>query len=121
MLWTPGEDVGRRVPDNGGMKLKTMMAVSVLVAMFAIALPAVAGPPEEAPRATVRYRGDRIQRAHLTAWCWPGDNGGMGCSEVTPMTWPRVDVVEAGARVRLRMHWRRQPRRAHVDSYPLAP
>ena len=99
------------------MNLKRAMAVLGLIAVSAVAVPATAGPPEEAPRATVRNRGDRIQRAHLTAWCWPGDNGGMGCSEVTPMTWPQVDVVDVGSRLRLRMHWTRQPKRAHVDSY----
>ena len=99
------------------MDLKRAMAVLGLIAVSAIAVPAIAGTPEEAPRATVRNGGERIQRAHLTAWCWPGDNGGMGCSEVSPMTWPRVDVVNAGSRIRLRMHWNRQPREAFVDSY----
>ena len=99
------------------MNLKIVVAVLSACAALAIALPAIAGPPEEAPRATVRNGGDRIQRAHLTAWCWPGDNGGMGCSEVSPMTWPRADVVNAGSRIRLRMHWRRPPKKAHVDSY----
>ena len=99
------------------MDLKRVTVVVALGAVLAIALPASAGAPDEAPRATVRYRGERIQRAQLTAWCWPGDDGGMGCSEVSPMPWPRADAVEAGSRLRLRMHWSRRPRSAFVESY----
>jgi hypothetical protein len=103
--------------ENDSVRLKKLTGVLTVAIAVVVALPAFAGPPDEAPRATVRYRGDRIQRAHLTAWCWPGKNGGMGCSEVSPMTWPRVDVVSAGARIRLRMHWKRRPKNVHVDSY----
>jgi hypothetical protein len=87
------------------------------MATFITAAPATAAGPDEAPQATVRNGGEKIQRAPLTAWCWPGEDGGMGCSEVTPMKWPRVDVVEAGSRVRLRLHWSQRPRETHVDSY----
>ena len=111
---------GRRVTarcEDWSVDLKRAILVPALGLVMAAALPAVAAAPEEAPRATVRYRGELIQRAELTAWCWPGDNGGTGCSEVSPMPWPRADAVRAGSRLRLRMHWRRRPRSAFVESY----
>lgn len=109
------ESAGRGIINS--VNWRVAAALTTLAAAFSLALPASAGAPDEAPRTTVRNRGEWIQRAHLTAWCWPGDNGGMGCSAVSPMTWPRVDIVEAGSRVRLRMNWRRQPQDAFVDSY----
>jgi hypothetical protein len=33
------------------------------------------------------------------------------------MTWPKADKVRAGDRVRLRIHWKREPNRVFVDSY----
>ena len=79
--------------------------------------PASAAFPEESPRARVVYRSDVIQHAKLSAWCWPGSNGGMGCGQKEPLPWPRADVLGAGSRLRVRIGWRREPRRIHVDSY----
>ena len=94
---------------------RTLLIGSIV--MLLVGPAAVAGAPKEAPRVRVIYRDDMIQRARLAAWCWPGENGGMGCSEKDPLPWPDADTIEAGSRSRVRIDWRREPRRIHVDSH----
>ena len=73
--------------------------------------------PEDPPKAHVRFRGERIQRAPLAAQCWPAANGGMGCSEETPLPWPTADEIPAGSRVKVRLKWSKKPTKIEVDSY----
>src|SRR5918994_7634404 len=94
-------------PNPPSMRRGLLLSFSLILA---IASPGFA-LPDEPPGAHLRYRGERIQRAHLGASCWPDETGAMGCGEVTPMTWPKTDRVRAGARLRLRIHWRRKPNR----------
>ena len=73
--------------------------------------------PEDPPGAHLRHRGMWIQRAHDAASCWPGEDGGMGCTEARPMTWPRADRVGPGDKLKLRVHWKRMPRRVFIYTY----
>ena len=106
---------------NGYLKTHRTATVAVASASALLVLLTIVTPsgalPKDPPGAHLRYRGDRIQRAHLAGSCWPGENGGYLCSDERPRTWPQSDRVSAGARLRLRIHWKREPSRIFVDSY----
>ena len=91
--------------------------VSAIVSALVVGAAPAAALRDEPPSAHLRYRGDRIQRAHLAASCWPGKDGAVGCGETQPMTWPKVDRVTKGARLRVRIRWWREPKGVFVDSY----
>lgn len=94
-----------------------LRALSVGIALVLLGSATASALPDEPPRAYLRYRGERIQKAHLAASCWPGENGGMLCGEASPMTWPKVDRVKAGAALRLRIRWKRKPNRVFVETF----
>ena len=89
------------------------MAALTVLGMTGGALAVPDGPPS----AHVRYGGQRIQPAHLAGYCWPNEEGAMGCTIVEPATWPKADEVRSGKRVRVRLHSKRQPKKLFVASY----
>lgn len=92
--------------------------LTALVGVVVLILPMTAHAiPAEPPRAHVRYHGERIQRAHLMASCWPNEDGAMGCGEESPMTWPRRDRVKTSELLRVRIQWKRKPTFIFVESY----
>ena len=94
-----------------------LLKVSVPVIALALVASAAHALPEDPPGAHLRYRGEVIQRAPVVAQCWPAEDGGMGCGEKSPMPWPKIDRVDRGSELRLRIHWKREPNRVFVHSY----
>jgi hypothetical protein len=111
---------------NRGMAQQTItprtcfvsFAICTLIVVMGggLIMPAIA-KSDTPPKARLRYRGEGIQRAHIAASCWPGEDGGYGCGETTPMTWPRRDRVKSTATLRMRIGSRSKPKRIHIDSY----
>lgn len=88
------------------------------VVVTAIGLPGAASANRKhPPGAHVHYRGKWLQRAHASADCWPGENGGFLCGEADPQTWPKTDRVRDGALVRFRINVTRKPKDVSVRSY----
>lgn len=91
-------------------------ALAAIVATTGAAIPAVAAR-KDPPGAHIQYRTRWLQRAHASADCWPGPDGGQGCAQADPQTWPHADPVRDGALVRLRINVTKRPTRVSVDSY----
>ena len=98
------------------MPKKLFITVLSLIVVGSSAQPSIAYP-DEPPGAHLRVRGERIQRAHLAADCWPNRDGGYLCSEQRPMTWPRRDGVRSGTALRLRVQWKRKPDDVYISTY----
>lgn len=98
------------------MTKKLFITVLSLLVAGGSAQPSTASP-DEPPGAHLRLRGERIQRAHLAADCWPDENGGLGCSEQRPMTWPQRDRVGLGTALRLRVQWKQKPEDVYISTY----
>ena len=99
-----------------GSSLKIALAGAVAVATMGSTAVAWAYR-DHPPGAHVQYRGEWLQRADASADCWPGEDGGIGCGEVDPQTWPKARRVRDDALVRFRINVNHKPRRVWVRSY----
>ena len=97
--------------------MRRVGTVSLLVAVAMLIGGVSQALLDEPPDAHLRHDGVPIQRAFEMARCWPGEDGGMGCSETRPVDWPSADSVDPGDRLRLRVDWKRKPRKIHIDDY----